>query len=159
MTESSGRTGEEQAAPDEENSSDGEADDEETASDGEADEHSDTTEVSGDPTGADVEDDGESDRAVTSPAAADSDSDQAARGGTDLERGRVVPAPASRGKSPAPDLAEQTSGGGVRVFVDLSSGSDPDSEGSSSVLASKPGVSSRRTKALEASVQIGRAHV
>ena len=75
---------EEQAAPDEENSSEGEVDDEETASDGEADEHGDTTEVSGGPTGADIEDDGEGGRAVSSPAAADSDSDRAARGGLGL---------------------------------------------------------------------------
>ena len=98
---------EEQAAPDEENSSDGEADDEETASDGEADERSDTAEASGDVITADVEDEGDGGHAVSSPATAESDSDQATREGTGLERGEVMPTPASRGNSPAPDLAEQ----------------------------------------------------
>ena len=148
--------------------SDGEADSEETASDAEAGDdspvasdagkrpvrHDDSTESSDGADGAGVEDDEDSGRAVASPAAADSDSDRATRGGPDLERGKAAPAPVSRGKSPAPEFAEQNSGGGVRVFVDLSSSSEPDSEGSSSMPASKPGVSSRRTKELE---EIGRA--
>ena len=39
------------------------------------------------------------------------------------------------------------------MVVDLSSGSEPDSEGSSSVPASKSAPSSRRTKALEAAAR------
>ena len=154
--------------PDEENvSAEQTTDDEETASDGEADGdspaasdarkqtdgHGDTTESSDDTVGADVEGDGDGGHVVASPASAASDADRAARGGSDLERSEVAPAPSSRGKSSTPDFAERTGGGGVRVFVDLCSSSDPDSEGSSSVLASKPVVSSRRTK------EIGRAHV
>ena len=144
--------------PDEENASAEQAtDDEETASDGEADVdspiasdagkrtdgHGDTTESSGDTIDADVEGDGDGGHVAASPASAASDFDRAACGGSDLERSEVAPAPSSRGKSPVLDVAEQADGGGLRVFVDLSSSSDPDSEGSSSVLASKPAVSNR----------------
>ena len=44
-------------------------------------------------------------------------------------------------------------GSGARVVVDLSSGSDPDSEGSSSVPASKPAPSFRKTKELESAAR------
>ena len=43
------------------------------------------------------------------------------------------------------------------MLVDLSSGSEPDSEGSSSVPASKPAVSSRKTKELEAAARKAKA--
>ena len=55
-----------------------------------------------------------------------------------------------------PDVAGQIDGG-VRVLVDLSSGSEPDSEGSSFVPASKPAVSSRKTKELEAAARKAKA--
>ena len=120
-----------------------------------ADTHGDTTESSGG--GADVggDDGGDDDAAhtATSPVpAAGSDSDSAAYRDEDLERDAPPPVSSSRGKSSEPDAAGQTDGV-VRMVVDLSSVSEPDSEGSSSVPASKPALSSRRTK------EIGRAHV
>ena len=62
----------------------------------------------------------------------------------DSELERDVPPPVSptRGKSPMHDAAEQV-GDSVREVVDLSSGSDPDSEGSPSVPVSKTPPSSR----------------
>ena len=73
-----------------------------------ADEHDDSTESSDDTVDADVEGDGDGGHAAASPASAASDSDRAACGGSDLERGEVAPAPPSRGKSSAPNSAEHT---------------------------------------------------
>ena len=70
----------------------------------------------------------------------------------DLERDAPPPVSSSRGKSSEPDVAGKIDGG-VRTVVDLSSGSEPDSEGSSSVPASKPAPSSRGTKVLEAAAR------
>ena len=83
---------------------------------------------------------------------AGSDSDSAAYRDEDRERGAPPLVSSSRGKSTGLDVAEQVGGDG-RVVVDLSSGSEPDSEGSSSVPASKPAVSSCRTKELEAAAR------
>ena len=115
----------------------------------------DTTESSGG--GADVGGDGGGDdnaaRTATSPVpSAGSDTDSAAYRDEDLERDALPPVSSSRGKSSEPDAAGQ-SDGVVRMVVDLSSGSEPDSEGSSSVPASKPASSSRRTKAMEAAAR------
>ena len=112
----------------------------------------DTTESSGG--GADVggDDGGDDDatRTATSPVpAAGSDSDSAAYRDEDLERDVPPPVSSSRGKSSEPGVAGQADDV-VRMVVDLSTGSEPDSEGSSSVPASQPAPSPRRTKALEA---------
>ena len=134
---------------------------------GSSDRHGDTTESSGGAAGAGEGggDDDDDARTTTSPVpSAGSDSDSAAYRDEDLERGAPPPVSLPRGKSSEPDVAGQVVGG-VRVLVDLSSGSEPDSEGSSSVPASKPAVSPRKTKELEAAarkakaVEIGRAHV
>ena len=71
---------------------------------------------------------------------------------SELERDAPPPVSPTRGKSPVRDAAEQVDGGACEV-VDLSSGSDPDSEGSSFMPVSKPPPSSRRTKELEAAAQ------
>ena len=119
---------------------------------GPSDLHGDTTESSGGPAtageggGGDGDDDA---RTATSPApAAGSDSDSAAYRDEDLERDAPPPVSSPRGKSSEPGAARQADDV-VRMVVDLSSGSEPDSEGSSSVPASKPAPSSRRTKVLE----------
>ena len=103
---------------------------------GSADEHSDTTESSDG--GADVGD---------GSGGNDSDSDSAAYKDSDLELDAPPSISSPRGKSSTPNAAERV-GSGARVVVDLSSSSDPDSEGSSSMPASKPAPSFRRTKEL-----------
>ena len=84
------------------------------------------------------------------------ESDSAAYKDSDLERDAPPPVSSPRGKSSTPDATEQA-GSSVCVVVDLSSSSDPDSEGSSSVPASKPAPSFRRTKELEAAARKAQA--
>ena len=64
---------------------------------------------------------------------------------SESERGPPPPpAPVVRGKSPSHDVVDQADDG-VREVIDLSSGFNPDSEGSSSVPATKQLSSARRT--------------
>ena len=129
---------------------------------GSSDRHGDTTESSGGAAAAGEgggDDDDDVVHAATSPApATGSDSDSEAYRDEDLERGAPPPVSSPRGKSSVLDVAGQ-SGGGMRMLADLSSGSEPDSEGSSSVPASKPAASSRKTKELEAASRKAKAVV
>ena len=123
------------------------------------DKHDDTTESSDG--GADADDDGDGDdhdaRAAASPVpAAGSNSESATYRNSELERNAPPPVSSSRGKSSEPGVVEQV-GVCARVVVDLSSGSEPNSEGSSSVPVSKPAPSSRRTKELEAAARKAQA--
>ena len=83
-------------------------------------------------------------------------SDSSAYEDLELERDVPPPVPSSQGKSPVPDVAEQVSGSTHEV-VDLSSGSDLNSKGSSSVPASKPPPYACRTKELEATARKAQA--
>ena len=112
-----------------------------------ADEHGDTTEESSDAGG----DDGPTTADIGPSAAAGFDTSDYED--SEDERGLPPPpAPAARGKFPLRDVADQVDDG-IREVVDLSSDSDLDSEGSSSVPTAKPLQSARRTKKLEAAAR------
>ena len=106
--------------------------------------HGDTTEESSE--GGDAGDPG---MESTTPSAAAS-SHSSNYEDSELERGQPpAPAPAACGKS-SPRAVVDPDDDDARKIVDLSSGSDSDSEGSSAVSAVKPTQLARRTKEAEA---------